>query len=899
MKNVQETPETTEFNDIEDLTLFADENFDTDDVDLFEFTGEDDSPLTRLKSIILSLDWEINDETLQELAEEVVYLQESMQGDKIAKLYLQGLEKIGRYLRSEGAYAHPNSIKLLLTFFYDFEKLSSSDDLTDDDITLILKQDVRKFKILQYQISKQLDTARSSKEMEELRSVEEAIAAGAEVSEKDRLKLLRATILSLDWEVSDEGLKQFQDEVHHYKTEITSIPQVSILAKGLYVLGKYIAEEKGKAHPESFTMLHSFYSGIEELIVKNNELDDKKRNKIIVDKVQRLNALKALIAGHTGSSPADPVVDEVVDEIIEPQKNELAEELTDKEVVSEEAPAIMSEEQAIAPALAEAEDEPDRERDLRATQEEELDDELASQLDSFFQLDEEPELAKPADDLPEEILDPSAITPFSDKVADTLIEQQLAGRRDLTPALADVSEEDTLLEEEWEDEATEEERPQTATIDDFEKELNQLFDDDGEPVDDASLSGSIDLDKGPVTLVDAAIQTSAASLGNKEDAGEFFDKNVTPALVNSDEEQGFNEAAALAGLEDSPTTDLDEKLNSFFDVADDDEEQELPVPTAEEPIAPVNEQEDSLGETLDNNLEDQLETFFEDTEETPETITSASVDEAPAAKMAAAEPVAALADVEVDVETLDDATTVDDMEGMDELALNEDLDVLFGEDLPEEEEALAREFAAEPAEGSIPSEEDKKINQVELPVNEQAVAEKTDDIEVELQEDLDLLIKDDTPGNEDSEKSIVRLAALLPSLVKVTGEDDQLGTCASLVEEVLKDPAYNSGQKAYAHLVSSVLRLLPLKHSATDAETENLLEFLKEQMQEEGDLTNLAKAMDRLTSWQVSLINEWATAPEGANPEDIRNAYRKLTQEVRATMENLQKGLTEHLSRAS
>ena len=53
--------------EFEDLTLFANESFDTQDVDLFEFTSEESSPLTRLKSIILSLDWEINDEILQEL----------------------------------------------------------------------------------------------------------------------------------------------------------------------------------------------------------------------------------------------------------------------------------------------------------------------------------------------------------------------------------------------------------------------------------------------------------------------------------------------------------------------------------------------------------------------------------------------------------------------------------------------------------------------------------------------------------------------------------------------------------------------------------------------------------------------------------------------------------------
>ena len=73
-------------DEFEDLTLFANESFDTGDVDLFEFSSEESSPLTRLKSTILSLDWEINDEILQELADEVANLASVYAGDKVAEV---------------------------------------------------------------------------------------------------------------------------------------------------------------------------------------------------------------------------------------------------------------------------------------------------------------------------------------------------------------------------------------------------------------------------------------------------------------------------------------------------------------------------------------------------------------------------------------------------------------------------------------------------------------------------------------------------------------------------------------------------------------------------------------------------------------------------------------------
>ncbi|MCW5214449.1 hypothetical protein VU13_03955, partial [Desulfobulbus sp. US5] len=75
-------------DEFEDLTQFADESFDNDEVDLFEFTDDEESPLLRLKSIVLSLDWDITEDTLAELAEELSELRSLWDGDKVAQIYL-------------------------------------------------------------------------------------------------------------------------------------------------------------------------------------------------------------------------------------------------------------------------------------------------------------------------------------------------------------------------------------------------------------------------------------------------------------------------------------------------------------------------------------------------------------------------------------------------------------------------------------------------------------------------------------------------------------------------------------------------------------------------------------------------------------------------------------------
>ena len=56
-------------DDFDDLTRFAAESFETDEIDLFQYTSETDSPLAPLKAIVLTLDWEISDSILQDLAD--------------------------------------------------------------------------------------------------------------------------------------------------------------------------------------------------------------------------------------------------------------------------------------------------------------------------------------------------------------------------------------------------------------------------------------------------------------------------------------------------------------------------------------------------------------------------------------------------------------------------------------------------------------------------------------------------------------------------------------------------------------------------------------------------------------------------------------------------------------
>ncbi len=295
MTNQTNVPE--DVNEYDDLTRFADENFDTGEVDLFQFIGDDSSPLTRLKSVILSLDWDITDEYLQELAEELAELAPDWQDDRAATIYLQGMGKIGKYLRLRGAHAHPNAIKLLLTYFYDFEKIFSTPDLGEAQITQMLQNDVRKFNVLQYQIK--LAEEAANEEVRGLNGGRETGKAG------NALRQFKAAILELDWEVTDDSLARFAEALKVLGDVQIKNKAALLLIHGMQVLGRYISDERAHAHPGVFNLLHAFHDGLERILdTGSGALNQQQKKNILLDRVNRLNHLKSLIAPQNDQAAA-------------------------------------------------------------------------------------------------------------------------------------------------------------------------------------------------------------------------------------------------------------------------------------------------------------------------------------------------------------------------------------------------------------------------------------------------------------------------------------------------------------------------------------------------------------------------------------------------------------------
>jgi len=106
------------------------------------------SQFLNLKTIILSIEWEITDELLAELIEETKILQNTFSDNPPYISYFKLLGSVGKYIWKNKSEAHPDSIRLLHSIFKNFEKVFSSPVLSDKKIREILSGDIKNFKRL-------------------------------------------------------------------------------------------------------------------------------------------------------------------------------------------------------------------------------------------------------------------------------------------------------------------------------------------------------------------------------------------------------------------------------------------------------------------------------------------------------------------------------------------------------------------------------------------------------------------------------------------------------------------------------------------------------------------------------------------------------------------------------
>ncbi len=132
--------------------LFGDEDTAAD---ILEDSHEsDDSPLRELKTIVLSIDWEITDEVMTNFVEQIAVLKDRLKDDKIILVFLQLLGSLGEYIKINKGKSHPGAFKILTSLFNKLDKVVQSKDLTESGKKKILSSEITKYKTLKEQLIK-------------------------------------------------------------------------------------------------------------------------------------------------------------------------------------------------------------------------------------------------------------------------------------------------------------------------------------------------------------------------------------------------------------------------------------------------------------------------------------------------------------------------------------------------------------------------------------------------------------------------------------------------------------------------------------------------------------------------------------------------------------------------
>ncbi len=597
----------------DDLTVGIDEydeDFDTGGVDLFDYLEDADSPLARLKSIILSIDWEITDDILRQFNEELHDLRDIWADNKINVIYVQALEKLSRYIYKEKSSAHPSAIKLLLTFYANLEKIVSDEELTDQEKKTLLRADVARFENFKRQIvpaaspvSTPVTTAVKEtpapvpvedRPVEVHQPVHEDLVAGASMAvergdsvaaEDDPLLNLKAIVYGIDWEITEQDLAELSREVKHLEKTFSSSKAKQIFLQGIGSLGAYIKLKKSDAHADAFKLLHSFFLGLEAVVRQG--LTGQAEKDILFPEVEKFNKFKAIIAGTISSdaiaktAAADEDEEDYSEAEIQPAFADVPEDVHGFQEEQEAALLAEKESQDQNTVVDEYFDD-----DEEGTQPEQVDPGIAGEMESRLEgLFEEPgkEVTRELD-----------------------AETALQGVDVETDADDDSDEEPLLVEDgEFAPALAIEDQPEEDSPAVFADKIDDFFDDSEEPDISTKALPGVDVEH-------------EADDDLEEELLPFVGGEYAPALTGSDDEEHLEKSAfgdeseIQGGLDDFFGKESEEEAVETF-AAGDVAEPGTDIP-AEDTVAP---------EAAD--IEDRLTDFFGESE--PELL-SDSADEA-------------------------------------------------------------------------------------------------------------------------------------------------------------------------------------------------------------------------------------------------------------------------------
>ena len=118
--------------------------------------GHAQDPLDELKSLVMSIEWEITDDVMEKFIAQIDSLKTRFGEDRILVMFLQLLGSLGLYVKTNKGQAHPNAFKLLNSVYESFENAASPGKISPSEKKKLLYVELNKYK----ELKEQIDTVR-------------------------------------------------------------------------------------------------------------------------------------------------------------------------------------------------------------------------------------------------------------------------------------------------------------------------------------------------------------------------------------------------------------------------------------------------------------------------------------------------------------------------------------------------------------------------------------------------------------------------------------------------------------------------------------------------------------------------------------------------------------------
>ncbi len=182
---------------------------------------------------------------------------------------------------------------------------------------------------------------------------EEDAATESADPEDSPLRELKAIVLSIDWEITDEVMIRFADQIADLQDVFKDDKVVLIFLQLLGSISEYIRINLGKSHPDAFKILSSLYNNL-DAVVHTEGMTDTEKRKTLSTELAKYKQLKGRLVPAETPAKSEEIL--TAAEVITPPqkpKPEIADAVEEiKGLIQTELQALRKEIQQLKKALA-------------------------------------------------------------------------------------------------------------------------------------------------------------------------------------------------------------------------------------------------------------------------------------------------------------------------------------------------------------------------------------------------------------------------------------------------------------------------------------------------------------------------------------------------------------------